>query len=806
MSLSKNAQILLKSRYCRKNESFSQLFQRVADHITSNESFNKQLYDAMLNGYFLPSSPVLRNAGKKHALLHPCNVLEIPDSIEGIMTCLSQTATIFHHGGGVGFNASTLRPKGAPLSMGGTSSGVVSFLSMFDVMTDVVKQGGFRRGALMGILDFDHPEILNFITSKLRGDFTNFNISVMVTNEFMNSVISEKVNYVDLKFNGVSYGRVRSDDLFDQIIFSAYQCGDPGIIFYDRIQEDNDLFPKIDINATNPCVTGDTQVLTTYGYIPIGALVGENVSVWNGVEWSTVKPFSTGVNNIVEVHLTNGVVIHCTPYHKFVSSDYRMIEASNLKIGDTLGRYKLPILDGKDTPEIDGYSQGFYAGDGNNGLRKSRIYSTKYCCMKRLVGNIGKTMNGNSENDIRNWYHGQMLSKDFVPINASVYYKLNWLAGLCDSDGTVASNSIQITSINKDFLLATRLLLTTLGEETTVALSSKEKIKTIKGKDYKCKAVYRLVIAHSQVMNLINLGLRCCRLELPQEPPQRSAKRFIKVKAVYIVEGKEETFCFNESKKHLGTFNGVVTGQCGEVPLPPMTACNLGSINLSKFVDRYGIFHDGEYQKYVELGMKALKAINKNAWYPFPEMTRNMKSLDICGLGHMGLADMFIKMGIIYGSRESINFLDRLKYHYIKITDEIGGNSFYKRSQAPTGSLSIIADCSAGIEPVFERSFERHLTVGILQEVRELYKSKYCITAHEIDPIDHLKIQAKIQTFTDAAVSKTINLPHTASIENIRKIYINAWRSDCKGVTVFRDQSKEGVWKKSKCEGENCFL
>jgi ribonucleoside-diphosphate reductase alpha chain len=221
-----------------------------------------------------------------------------------------------------------------------------------------------------------------------------------------------------------------------------------------------------------------------------------------------------------------------------------------------------------------------------------------------------------------------------------------------------------------------------------------------------------------------------------------------------------------------------------------------------------GQFDFETYSRYVEMGMKALKNINKAAWYPFQEMTDNMKKMDVCGLGHSGLADALIMMGMFYDSPDTLCFLDEISKPYVEITNAIGGDSFYKRSQAPDGSRSIIMDCSAGIEPIFGRDFERHLTVGVIHEVRDLYKSKYCQTAHEICPEAHLDVQAKVQSFTDAGVSKTINLPEDASIDDVRSIYISAWKKDCKGVTVFRDGCKEGVLKNvaPKCEDGECYL
>ncbi|GAG16854.1 unnamed protein product, partial [marine sediment metagenome] len=225
---------------------------------------------------------------------------------------------------------------------------------------------------------------------------------------------------------------------------------------------------------------------------------------------------------------------------------------------------------------------------------------------------------------------------------------------------------------------------------------------------------------------------------------------------------------------------------CGEVPLPDWTCCNLGAINLSKLVKKDGSFNHKKYQDMLALGIRTLKNINAIGWYPFPEMTKQMKLLDLCGLGFFGFADALIMMGIYYDSKEALKFIDEIAQSYVQITNTKAKGSFYKRSQQPTGSLSIIADCSAGIEPVFERKFTRHLTVGVIPEGKKIYESKYCKTAHEISPESHLAIQARFQQYIDAGISKTINLPSNISVDNVRNIYYSAWKKSCKGITVFR--------------------
>jgi len=499
----KNAKALLETRYCHTGETYNNVYKRVAGALALGDTkFANKLQKAMEDGYFLPNSPCIRNAGFKKSLLHACFILPINDDIESIFDTIKNMATIFHYGGGVGINFSKLRPNGALLASGGSSSGVISFMEIFDSVTNAVKQGGFRRGALMGILNFEHAEIIDFIRSKLKDKLTNFNISVMVSDKFMSQV--EKDELIELKNpqDDSTWNKISAKDIFDLICFSAWNSGDPGILFYDRINKDNKLFPKVKIKASNPC---------------------------------------------------------------------------------------------------------------------------------------------------------------------------------------------------------------------------------------------------------------------------------------------------------------------GEVPLPEYGACCLGSINVSKFI-RKGKFDEKEFSKYVELATRALLNMNAISWYPLPQITKTMKELNPIGVGIMGFADALIKMGIYYDSQEALDFIDRIAKPYIEITNKIAGDSFYKRIIAPTGSLSILADCSSGIEPIFETSFERHLTVGVIEETRDIYKSKYVRIAHEITPEWHLKIQAKWQEKLDGACSKTINLPVESSVDDIKAIYLQAWKLGVKGVTIFRNGSKEGVLRKKesigkmKCEGDSCHL
>lgn len=500
MSFTQNAVDLIRTRYAHRGETPEGVFKRVAKAISvRDQKFEEELFNAMASGVFLPNSPCIRNAGIKKGCLSACFVIPVEDSIAGIYQTLTNMAMIFQRGGGVGINFSPLRPKDAPLSSGGTSSGSVSFMYIFDATTEVVKSGGFRRGASIFVLNHNHLDIEEFCQAKLKGKLQNANLSVMVTNEFMNAAIKGKpINLVYENNSSSIKKKVNASNILDLMSFGAWVSGDPGILFYDRINKDNSKFPETIINCVNPC---------------------------------------------------------------------------------------------------------------------------------------------------------------------------------------------------------------------------------------------------------------------------------------------------------------------GEVPTVPWGACVLGSINLTKFITKDS-FDFAAFEKALALATRTLLNVNTINVYPIAQIQKTMHELNSIGVGLMGFADALIMLGIYYDSPECLAFIDEIGKRYVKVTNEVAPDSFIKRSIAPTGSLSILADCSSGIEPVFSRSFKRELVAGTFMEERKIYQSKYCHTAYEISPEWHLKIQAKWQEYVDQGVSKTINCPSSTTVDDIRKIYIAAWKAGVKGVTVFREKSIEGVLKPTvgNCEDDTCYL
>ncbi len=269
MQLSENALKVLQARYLLKDEKAriietpEEMFSRVSSGVAGAERlynedaayWEDKFHALMTSLKFLPNSPTLMNAGKPMGQLAACFVLPVEDSMKSIFDTLKNAALILQSGGGTGFSFSRLRPrKDMVRSTGGVASGPVSFIKIYNTATEVIKQGGARRGANMGMLRVDHPDILEFIKIKRDNrELTNFNISVSITDAFMGALKSDAEYDLINPRSGATAGRLRAKDVFKEIVESAWETGDPGLIFIDRINMANPT-PQIGaFESTNPC-------------------------------------------------------------------------------------------------------------------------------------------------------------------------------------------------------------------------------------------------------------------------------------------------------------------------------------------------------------------------------------------------------------------------------------------------------------------------------------------------------------------------------------------------------------------------
>jgi ribonucleoside-diphosphate reductase alpha chain len=564
-NITDNALRVLEKRYLVKDETgkcietVEGMLRRVAKAIAKGSSkwqgnSNKEDYcpvskdeevffEMMANMEFLPNSPTLMNAGRPLGQLSGCFVLPVEDNTESIFDAIKYSALIHKSGGGTGFSFTRLRPNGSVVrSTNGVASGPISFLKVFNAATECIKQGGVRRGANMGILRIDHPDIISFIECKRKNtEITNFNLSVALTEGFMRAVENnEDYNIIDPRTKDI-VGKLNAKEVFELIVDGAYNNGEPGIIFLDRINEENPTPWLGEIEATNPC---------------------------------------------------------------------------------------------------------------------------------------------------------------------------------------------------------------------------------------------------------------------------------------------------------------------GEQPLLPYESCNLGSINLAKMVKKTdnGYEFDWDYlDKTVCKAVKFLDNVVEVNNYPLPAIDKMTRSTRKIGLGVMGWADSLIMMGIPYNCDQAIELAEKVmqfindaaEQESMRLAQVRGAypashneeNTTYavrnaaRTTIAPTGTLSIIADCSSGVEPLFAVAFERWQADMRMKDVNPLFRSMMeerglevteemidrimkagtiramndipidiraiFTTAHDVAPGWHVKMQAAFQKHTNNAVSKTVNLPHDATKEDVRKVYWLAYKLGCKGVTLYRDGSRD---------------
>ena len=359
MSISPNAVTVLERRYLIKDdagktiEKVEDMFLRVADTIAASDKLfdknadvkktSKIFYDMMIGLEFLPNSPTLMNAGRPLGQLSACFVLPVEDTMEDIFEAIKQAALIHKSGGGTGFSFSRIRQQGSSVnSTGGVASGPISFMKVFNMATEAVKQGGTRRGANMGILRIDHPDILDFIDCKANNkEITNFNISVGLTEEFMNAVeAGTDYDLID-PHTKEPIAKMHAPTVFDKIVDAAWHNGEPGIIFLDRLNRDNIVPSQGEIESTNPC---GEQPLLPYESCNLGSinLVNMLKTTQNGCEFDWDKLTAT-VKNAVHF-LDNVIDANKYPLEKidFVTKQTRKIGLGVMGWSDSLLLLKIP--------------------------------------------------------------------------------------------------------------------------------------------------------------------------------------------------------------------------------------------------------------------------------------------------------------------------------------------------------------------------------------------------------------------------------------------------------------------------------
>lgn len=852
------SQTIFNQRYgFTEDETWEDACLRVASQMSMAESPDKQktyldkFNNILVSNYFVPGGRIWYNSGRVNPQLLNCFVLtDNLDSKEGWGTISKEMIITSMTGGGCGIDFSDVRPKGATINgQKGECPGPVSLMELIDYNAKPVRAGGQRRVALMFSLDLDHPDVMEFLDAKLQsGKLTHANVSVRSkrTNDFIKAV--KKDGDWELSWKGRYKKIIKAKELWDKIVKNAYNSAEPGFLNWELAELENNIGYKHKLSTTNPCVTGETEILTRDGYHRIDGLVDQEVEIWNGFEWSKVTPKITGTNQqILTITFSDGRTLDCTPYHKFhIATDYtgntKIVEAKDLESGMKLIKHEFPLIEGG-TEYEHAYTQGFISAEGMDGYKHISVYEPKKMVISKLTGGILTSWNDKLKKGHFALKHTP-FPKSMVPFNWSVKSRLDWFSGLIDGDGTeLKEGGLQLASVDKQFLYDTQKMLSTLGIQSKVTLGTKAGLKKMPdgnggSKLYNCLDCYRLIVGAVQMQQLKKLGLSCARLNF-DKTPQRDASQFVTVIDVTESGEAETVYCFNEPKRHLGIFGGVITGQCGEQPLNVHSSCCLGHLVLPRFVEN-GEVNWNLLGDVARLGVRFLDNVLSVNHFPLSEMKTMSDKIRRVGMGVTGLADMLVLLGIKYGSEESNKFVDKLFKFISKVAYEssvmlaIEKGSFpdydpkFLESEyaqrlpkkirslisehgirncailtvAPTGTVSIVSgNCSSGIEPMFAPAYERRYWEGDTRKVELVFHPlfeqflkdgkdvSHFIGSRDLTVQQHMEMQRIVQKYVDSAVSKTINIPETYPIDDMSEAWLD-YLPQLKGTTFYRENSR----------------
>ncbi|MHB1829855.1 MAG: TSCPD domain-containing protein [Candidatus Micrarchaeaceae archaeon] len=868
---------------------------------------------------FLPGGRILFGAGqgRKTTLLN-CYVIPVKDdTIEAIFDWCKEAARTYSYGGGVGTDVGVLRPAKTPVNNSAiVSTGSVSFMNLFSETTHTIGQNG-RRGALMITLSVDHPDIMQFITVKRNlANVRYANISVKITDEFMKAVRDD--TDFTLRFENKVVGRiervVKAREVWDELIKSARDWAEPGLIFWDSVKRYSPSeYNGMEVVGTNPCVTAETPVLTPDGWKRVDSLkVGDEVIT----AYSTSRPITEIYihedQDVYKVRFTDGAEITATKGHIFHSREGRCRDRkwnkfwnvekrlSELKEGDMVRIPKITAIpnnpiDTKGIPEREyGFMIGTLLGDGcytskvasRNGAKIASDYREKdwndkiIRTFKHVSDNISVTSSSGNGCYILLQKQGTQfimnntllkLVKSFdkeIPIeyiNSNREFHSGLIDGLFSTDGNVnmdrSNPSVRMSSTSKKLLEGMRSVLLFYGIHGKIYRTRRaSKPHNILGREITQKHdAYNLYVYGNDLAKFastfsLSHPEKQKRIEKLRDMSVGTSTDFSKIKSIEY-SGKATVYDIYEKETDTWITNGYVSRGCSEQPLQPYGACDLGNINLSAFV--IDQFSDNarldweNIEKAVRYSVRFLDDVldynsDKHPLKLQAEAARNSRRI---GVGVTGLGDMLVKLKVKYDSDKALEIVDdlfnRMKlFSYDESTEvarEKGSFPLFDAQKhltmpfiktlpesvrakiaknglrnvailtvPPTGSVSVLAGTSSGVEPIFAFSYTRR-SESLSQEYFKVYHPlaleymklfniaeekqlpEFFVPAHKIKADFRVRLQGTVQKHIDSAISSTVNLPREASVEEVERIYFQAWEAGCKGITVYREGSREGV-------------
>lgn len=647
------------------------LWMRVAlDLNRYNITQSLDCYKYLSNFYFMHATPTLFNSGMKECQYLSCFLLGVDDSITSMYDKLvANCAQISKRAGGIGIHLSNIRAEGSIInSTLGKSNGILPYIKVLNELAKHVTQGGRRNGSIAIYLEPYHSDIIKFLELKKNIGSDNHRArdlfyALYIPDLFMKRLVKAIENpevkvmwslmcpyecpnltetygdefeklYLSYESTGKYRERVNILDLWKQIITAQLETSLPYIIYKDHINNKSNQKNIGIIKSSNLCVSGDTFILTSRGQLVISGLEGETVEVWNGREFSKVVVKKTGVNQkLIKVTFSNGSSLKCTPYHKFYLHNGKEVNANELKLGNALLKYQLPITD--PTPEDQMYYP--YTNGVVCGLNKFTGDEYPTISLDFKHRDLLKFITYEYCIETQNRYILKLkeMGDLRVPLDQGLDTKLSWFEGYTDVLGKIRNNLLYIDDEN-EFLQDVKLMLQTIGVES------------------KIKNNY-MVLCKDGLSKLYDLGF--CPRNNNLFKLGKTMKYNVVVTNIEYLDTPEDTFCFTEPKRHMGVFNGILTGQCTEIveysDANEYACCTLGSICLHKFVEENNglpYFNFDKLKLITGIITRSLNnAINQN-YYPCKETSiSNFKHRPI-SIGVQGLAETFIKLGCPYDS------------------------------------------------------------------------------------------------------------------------------------------------------------
>ena len=760
-----------KESYFLPGEDYDMWLDRKCRAYQNDKEHGDRMKEYVHNYWFHGSTPVSSNAGvPDRGLPIACYTKSTADTKEGIFQSWIEDMYLGALGGGVGDDKSSVREINSSVgNHGGKSSGIIPFEVVEGSLANAISQGGIRRFSKANYLHVSHPEIMDHINIRVpTGDQSRrapkLHHAVVIPDSFMDAVITDSNWDLVSPKDGSVVETIKAREIWDRLLeVRATLKGEPYLLFIDTVNRLSPIEYKLDgveVITSNLCVTGDTKILTSEGYKEIAKLEGTVTSCWNGKEWSdtTIEKTSEAAN-VLTVKLNNYSEITATHEHKwYVMDGYRKViekRTYELEPGDKLIKFDLePVTHGM--VELDNaYENGFHSGDGtiykNSGKPRISLHDGKKDLFNRFSGYYstsytknGRVLNLHYKKDI-------LRPKFFVPNSQhTVKSRLTWLAGYLDADGTLTNNngaeSIQVASIELEFLQEVLLLLQELGIHSTISLAKEAgytKLPANDGsgelKEFWCKESYRLLIAGSELYKLLALGFDAGRVQPTSREYQKEARQFVKVLSITDNGEVAPTFCGNEPNEHKLMFNGILTGNCSEITLRTddehSGVCCLGSVNAEyydewkdhpTFIEDCTDFLDNVLQSFIDIAKTYTEPLKKIA---FARVIKGAEDERSIGLGVMGFHSYLQKKNIPWETPMAkafnielfTNIQSKADAHNTAVNSpcpmavRTGSKkrNIHITAVAPTMTISSLCDItSSGIEPWITNAFTKDVNQG----------------------------------------------------------------------------------------------